>query len=201
MSVAALILAAGESTRMGRLKLLLPWDGSPLIAWQVEQVRQAGADEIVVVLGHAAEEVRAVVPAGVRIVVNDAYKDGRATSLRRGAEGLDDSIEAILILNVDQPRPAWVTRLVLKRWRETHAPIVLPRFAGHSGHPVLIDGALLPELRAVDEATFGLRAVMQRHAAEGIEIEIDNDAPNVDLNTPSDYEAALASYQAGSWQE
>jgi molybdenum cofactor cytidylyltransferase len=198
VTIAALILAAGESTRMGRLKQLLPWDGVPLVAWQVEQMRQAGSDEIVVVLGHAAEEIRPAVPSGTHIAVNHAYKDGRATSLRCGAEALSNDAEAVLILNVDQPRPAWISRLVLDRWRETHAPVVSPRFAGRSGHPVLVDGALLPELRAVDEATLGLRAVIQRHAATAVEVTIDN-AAGVDLNTPADYETALAAFLAGEW--
>jgi len=200
VTIAALILAAGESTRMGRLKQLLPWDGVPLVAWQVEQMRQAGSDEIVVVLGHAADEIRPAVPSDVRIAVNDAYKDGRATSLRCGAEALSNHVEAVLILNVDQPRPAWVSRVVLERWRETHAPIVTPRFAGRSGHPVLVDGALVPELCAVDEATLGLRAVTQRHAAQAVAFSIDNAAPNVDLNTPTDYETALAAFLAGAWE-
>jgi molybdenum cofactor cytidylyltransferase len=199
LTIAALILAAGESTRMGRLKQLLPWDGVPLVAWQVEQMARAGADELVVVLGHAAEEVRPAVPAGARIAVNDAYRDGRATSLRCGADALSDNVEAILILNVDQPRPAWVSRLVLERWRETHAPIVSPRFAGRAGHPVLVDGSLLPELRNVDEATLGLRAVTRRHAAGAAEVPIDNAAPNIDLNTPADYETGLTAFLSGAW--
>ncbi len=199
MTIAALILAAGESTRMGRLKQLVPWDGMPLIAWQVQQMRDAGADEIVVVLGHAAEEIRPAVPSGVRIAVNAAYKDGRATSLLCGAEALSDDVEAILILNVDQPRPSWVSRLVLERWRETHAPIVSPRFAGRGGHPIAVDGSLLAELREVNEETLGLRAVTVRHAAESVEIAIANAAPNVDVNTSEEYEAALAAYLGGAW--
>ena len=199
MTIAALILAAGESTRMGRLTQLLPWDGVPLVAWQVDQMRQAGSDEIIVVLGHAAEEIRPAVPSDARIAINDAYKEGRATSLRCGAQALSNDVDAVLILNVDQPRPAWVSRLVLDRWRETQAPIVSPRFAGRSGHPVLVDGALVQELRAVDESTLGLRAITRRHAAQAVEVSIDNAAPNADLNTPADYEAALAAFLAGAW--
>jgi molybdenum cofactor cytidylyltransferase len=201
MAISAIILAAGESTRMGRLKQLLPWAGTTLIAWQVEQMRLAGAGEIVVVLGHAAKEIRPAVPEGVIIVLNEAYKDGRATSLKRGAEAVSDETEAVLILNVDQPRPAWVSRLVLGRWRETRAPIVSPRFGGRSGHPVLVGGALLSELRSVTEATLGLRAVTQRHAAKAIDVLIEEATVSVDLNTPGDYDAALAAFNAGEWKE
>ncbi|HLF80069.1 MAG TPA: nucleotidyltransferase family protein [Dehalococcoidia bacterium] len=199
MTVAAIILAAGESTRMGRLKQLLPWGGTTLIAWQVAQMREAGADEIVVVLGHAAEQIRPAVPEGVRVALNQAYKEGRATSLRYGAEAVSDDAEAVLILNIDQPRPSWVSRRVLQRWRETRAPIVSPRFAGRSGHPVLISGTLLPELRNVEEVTLGLRAVMERHAKEAAEVSISNANLDVDLNTQADYEAALSAFESGTW--
>src|SRR4051794_5665453 len=156
MTIAALLLAAGESTRMGRMKQLVPWDGRPLVAWQAEQLRDGGADEVVVVLGHRVEEIGAAVPAWCRIVVNEAYRDGRATSLKAGALALSDGTEAVLIINVDQPRPAWLSRRLLQRWRETHAPVVSPKFPLRFGHPVLLDGSLVPELQQVDEATQGL---------------------------------------------
>lgn len=220
MTIAALILAAGESTRMERPKQLLPWGGTTLVAWQVAQMREAGAGEVVVVLGHRAEEIRAALPPDARAVVNEAYREGRATSLRAGAEALarsegstggageeegrsaSDQIEAILILSVDQPRPAWLSRRLIERWRETGAPIVSPRFTGGGyGHPILVAGALLPELGDVGEETLGLRAVILRHASEAASIEVANRVVDVDLNTPAEYEAALAALERGDWAE
>ena len=197
--IAAIILAAGESTRMGRLKQLLPWDGEPLIAWQVRQMLEAGVEDVVVVLGHAVDEIRPAVPETARVVVNEAYRDGRATSLRAGAMALPDDTDAVLILNVDQPRPAWVSRRVLERWRRDRPAIVQPRFGGRAGHPVLVDASLVAELRAVEEATLGLRAVMERHASTTAEIVFENTRIDVDLNTPEDYEAALSAYLRGDW--
>ena len=200
--IAALILAAGESTRMGRLKQLLPWAGLSLVDWQVVQMREAGADEVVVVLGHDAEAVRAAIQSqDARIVVNEGYREGRASSLRAGADALDDSIDAVLVLSVDQPRPAWLSRRLIDRWQETRAPIVSPRFTRRFGHPVLVDGSLLSELRAVDEITLGLRAVIQRHAANADAVLITNNAIDVDLNTPADYAAALQSFTSGAWAD
>jgi molybdenum cofactor cytidylyltransferase len=197
--IAALILAAGESTRMGRLKQLLPWAGLTLVDWQVAQMREAGVDDVVVVLGHDAEAVRAAMQSpDARVVVNEGYREGRASSLRAGAEALDEGISAVLVLSVDQPRPAWLSRRLIDRWRETHAPIVSPRFSRRFGHPVLLDGALLPELRAVDEASLGLRAVIQRHSANADAVAIANDAIDVDLNTPADYATALQSFTSGA---
>jgi molybdenum cofactor cytidylyltransferase len=201
VTVAAILLAAGESTRMGRLKQVLPWDGVPLVAWQAAQLRQAGAEDVIVVLGHAAEEIRPAVPPEAHVAVNAAYKQGRATSLKCGAEATPDDAEAILILSVDQPRPAWLSRRLIERWRETHALVVSPRFSRGFGHPLLLDGSLLPELRNVDEATLGLRAMIDRHLDRAESLPVANDALHVDLNTPSDYEAALAAYGRDEWNQ
>ncbi|MPZ48374.1 MAG: NTP transferase domain-containing protein [Dehalococcoidia bacterium] len=197
--IAAILLAAGESTRMGRPKQLLHWAGRTLIDWQVGQLQHAGAAEIVVVLGHDAESIRLAVPETARVVVNEVYREGRASSLRRGAEAIEEPVDALLILGVDQPRPAWLSRRLVERWRETHALIVSPRFPSGFGHPILVAGSLLPELRAVDEASLGLRAVIDRHVAEAGSIDVESDAVDVDLNTPEDYQEALAAFQSGDW--
>ncbi len=201
MTIAALLLAAGESTRMGRLKQLLPWDGEPLVAWQARQLREGGADHVIVVLGHAAREIEAAVPDFARTVVNEDYKQGRATSLKRGAEALADDVEAILILSVDQPRPPWLTGRLIERWRIDRPLVVSPRFTRGFGHPILLDGSLVQELREVSEATLGLRAVIDMHLNRAVSVAVANDAVNVDLNTQADYEAAKAAYESGSWRE
>jgi molybdenum cofactor cytidylyltransferase len=201
VTIAAILLAAGESTRMGRLKQLLPWDGPPLVAWQVAQLRAAGAHNVIVVLGHAAEEIRPSVPPEADVAVNPAYQQGRATSVRCGAEAVPDDSEAVLILSVDQPRPAWLSRRLIERWRKSGALVVSPRFSYGYGHPVLLDGSLLPELRRVDDATLGLRGLIDAHLDKAESVLIANDAVDVDLNRPSDYESALAGYLRGDWVE
>jgi molybdenum cofactor cytidylyltransferase len=215
VTIAALLLAAGESTRMGRLKQLLPWGGATLVAWQVAQLREAGAEDVVVVLGHEAEQIRPAVPPEARIVVNAAYQEGRATSLRAGALALLESagggggtggrsaseIEAVLILSVDQPRPAWLSRALIERWRAERPLVMSPRFERRYGHPILLDGSLLPELRDVSDETLGLRAVIDRHVERAQSLAISNQRVDVDLNTPADYEAALISFERGEWAE
>ena len=109
-------------------------------------------------------------------MVNEAYREGRASSLRRGAEAVDETAEAVLILSVDQPRPAWVARGAASSAGVQDRPLIVsPRFGERYGHPVLLDGSLLPELRAVTEETLGLRAVIERHVAEAtLVVTIDN---------------------------
>ena len=107
--ISAIILAAGESSRMGRLKQLLPWGGTTLLDWQVREARAAGIDDVVIVLGHEMETIRASLAetdTNTRLVVNEAYLEGRASSLRRGGETVDDDAEAVFVMSVDQPRPA-----------------------------------------------------------------------------------------------
>lgn len=199
MTIAAILLAAGESTRMGRLKQLLPWAGTTLVAWQVGQLREAGAGDVIVVLGHEAERIRPAVPPEARVAVNEAYRQGRATSLRCGAAATPDDAEAVLILSVDQPRPSWLSRLLIEHWRRERPLIVSPRFPRGYGHPILVDGSLLGELREVDDETLGLRAVIDRHISQARSLDVANGSVDVDLNLPSDYETALAAFGRGDW--
>jgi molybdenum cofactor cytidylyltransferase len=188
----ALLLAAGESTRMGRPKPLLTWEGQTLIEYQIAQLLEAGVDEVIAVLGHRAEDVRSYAErAGARVVVNAAYREGRAGSIRTGAEALPADTGAIVILNVDQPRTSAAIRPLIEAHRRGGHLITVPVFAGRRGHPAVLSGQLAGELRQVDEASEGLRAVMQRHMGERVEVPIDDPAVLLDMNLPADYEAAV----------
>jgi len=188
---AALLLAAGLSTRMGQPKPLLPWDGTTLIEYQVRQLLAGGCATVIAVLGHRAEEVRPYAErAGARVVVNTAYQEGRAGSVRTGAQILPADTKAIVILNVDQPRPAPVIGALLDAHFRGGNVITVPVYQGKRGHPAVLAGSLAGELAEVEEASEGLRAVMQRHAAERVELPLDDPAVLLDLNLPADYEAA-----------
>jgi CTP:molybdopterin cytidylyltransferase MocA len=178
---------------MGSPKPLLPWHGQPLVAYQVEQLRASGAVEVVVVVGHAAGDVRPIADAaGGLVVENPEYRHGRAGSVRRGAVALPDDTAAIVTLNVDQPRPSWMIRRVLEAHLRGDALITTPEYGGRRGHPAVFAGALLPELRAVSDATEGLRAVVRRHADRRRFVPIDDPIVTLEFNTPAEYEAALA---------
>ncbi len=172
---------------MGSPKPLLQWQGATLIEYQIAQLREAGVGDVIAVLGHRAEDVLPLATAaGARCVVNESYREGRASSLRAGAAAAEGA-ETIVVVAVDQPRPAAVTRRLLA---EHTAGITVPAHGGRRGHPVVLAGTLLPELREVAEATQGLRAVIERHAAEVREVPFDSATVLLDLNTPDDYERA-----------
>lgn len=181
----AILLAAGESARMGRPKPLLAWDDATLIEYQVAQLREAGCDPVIAVLGHRAKEILPLVEAaGAVAVVNPGYAEGRASSLRAGAGAIDEA-DAIVILGVDQPRPAPVTARLLA---EHAGGVTLPVRDERRGHPVVVDGSLLPELREAREETLGLRAIVERHPVR--EVTFDSAVVLLDVNTPEEYEEA-----------
>jgi molybdenum cofactor cytidylyltransferase len=195
-TVASILLAAGESARMGRPKPLLDWGGETLIEYQTRQLTDAGTDPVVVVLGHSASEVRpAAERAGGRIVENEAYREGRASSVRRGAsELLADEIAAVVILDVDQPRPAAVLRRLIDEHAGHGALISIPVFGGTRGHPPAFDESLLPELSKARDESMGLRAVVERHSEEVNEVEFDSEVVLLGFNTPAEFEAAREAF-------
>ena len=200
----AILLAAGVSRRMGTLKALLDWRGRFLIIHQIVALREAGADEVVVVLGHRADELQARIGVNsdvyalgnVRCVVNPDYAQGKTTSIKTGLRSIsaaDYSAGPILFLNVDQPRSAATVGRILQAHRNGNgALITIPTCNGKGGHPIAVSRALYGELLDITETTQGMRAVTERHKAATQRVELG--APELlwDVNTPEQYQAALA---------
>ncbi len=194
MRLVALLLAAGESARMGRSKALLPWQGGRLVEFQIEQLLAGGIERVVLVLGHEAEAVRRVASplARTTIVLNQDYATGKASSVRAGMDATPADADALLILAVDQPRPGALIRRLRQVHERSDALITVPAFGGRHGHPTIFARELFPEMRDVREETQGLRAVRRRHRDRTQAVETATRVPLIDINTPDDYEAALA---------
>jgi len=187
----AVLLAAGESQRMGRPKGLLSWGDATLIEYQLRRLLDAGLDRVIVVLGHAWEQIAPLAGGeNVEIVVNDRYREGRASSVRAGAGAVWDEDEAVLVLAVDQPRPATLLSRLLQAHRTGGGLITVPTFEGRRGHPALYSGALTPELRQVTEESQGLRALARAHARHVKEVPLDDPTVLLDINTPEEYQWA-----------
>lgn len=189
--IAAIVLAAGASTRMGRQKLTLPMrDGRPLVRLAVGQVLAAGLDDVVVVTGRDAEAVAlALAPLPVRTVVNPRYAEGQSTSLRAGLDALRSGTAAAVVALADQPLPdPYIIRRLAATFRTTGRPIVVPVYRDGRGNPVLFAAAVFGELRAVTGDRGG-REVIARDPTRVAEVPIDLAMP-ADIDTPEDYEAA-----------
>ncbi len=181
---------------MERPKALLPWQGGILLEFQVEQLLAGGMERIILVLGHEAEMIRRAAPSLPRttVVLNQDYATGKASSVRAGMEAIPADADAVLVLSVDQPRPAALIRRVRQAHQSASSLVTVPAFGGRHGHPTIFARPLFAEMRDVTEQTQGLRAVRHRHRAETHVVETPTAIPLLDINTPEDYQAALASF-------
>ncbi len=194
-NVSAILTAAGESSRMGRPKALLPWRGTTLVEYQASSLLEGSASEVVVVVGHEHEAVAPhVAGAGVRYVINPHYALGKTTSIKAGLRELGPEVDDIMLLAVDQPRPPEIVAKVVDSHVGAGALVTSPRYRGRGGHPLIFSATLREELAAITEEGQGVRAVFRAHAAEVNEVHIDDPVVRLDLNTPEDYRRARARY-------
>ncbi len=192
--VGAILLAAGESSRMGQLKALLPWRNTTLLEHQLRSLLDGGVQRVVVVVGHDADRLKPIIEAveGASWTLNNDYLQGKTTSLKAGVAALaGQPISDVLLLNVDQPRNADTVRRLLERHQASSFRITIPTHGGKGGHPILIAAELFPELAEIEEESQGLKAVVRRHAEATERYELDDPSVLLDLNTPEQYQKAL----------
>lgn len=195
--LAAIILAAGDSTRMGTPKALLPDpDGRPFAARLVRTFAAADITDIVIVTGsqHAAI-VDAIAadrpPITPAFVTNPQPSLGQVSSLWIGLAAVEKLADGVLVTPVDIPmiHPSTIRR-VIETWQRTHAPVVRPAVGERHGHPVLFDRALFDALRHAP-LTEGARAVVHANGDRVVNVPVDDEGCLVDVDTPADYEAIL----------
>jgi molybdenum cofactor cytidylyltransferase len=183
----AIILAAGQSRRMGRInKLLAEIDGTPMVVRVVDAVRQSQARNIIVVTGHEAERVRAVLDGReVTFAENTAYADGLSASLTRGLGALAPDADGVLVVLGDMPavRPSHLDHLIAAFNPIEGRAICVPTTAGKRGNPVLWGAAFFDEMAAV-VGDVGARHLIGEHPDEVCEVAIDDDAIFLDIDTP-----------------
>jgi molybdenum cofactor cytidylyltransferase len=217
LSTAAIILAAGSSSRMtgGRHKLLLPLDDRPVLAHVIDATLASQAHPTIVVLGHQSDQVRSqikhyTIHHDITLIENTHYLQGMSTSLRIGIQtlltngyrngSLSYEIDSALIVLGDQPliTPQVIDTLITA-YRTAGTPIVAPLYKGKRGSPVLFDKSLFAELIEVtgDE---GGRTVLERHHQEVELIEIGDALANYDVDTWEAYEHVVEAWK-GKVQE
>jgi molybdenum cofactor cytidylyltransferase len=191
--IAAVVLAAGESSRMGRPKALLPIDGVRFIEKIVSSFQSTKVGEILVVLGHDAEEMRQkIADLPVLIVVNNEYKKGQLSSLVAAIRDIQSrqssaELDGILVHLVDHPyvNPILVD-VMIDRFYESKKLIVVPRYHGRRGHPVIFSRSLFSELQdtPLDQ---GAKAVVHAHQKDTLEIDTEDEGVTIDIDTPEEY--------------
>jgi len=186
-TVAAVVLAAGASRRMGeKNKLLLPVDGIPMVARVVDALQQSRVQRIIVVTGHEPERVtEALAGREIEIVHNPSYADGIATSIRTGVAALGEDVDGALMALADMP---WVSTDVINRLIDAFTAdgelsIFIPMFGRKRGNPVLWASQHFSELLALS-GDVGGKALFHRHSAAICYVDVESAGVNIDLDTP-----------------
>jgi CTP:molybdopterin cytidylyltransferase MocA len=206
--LSALVLAAGLSSRMGRLKPLLPLDpkgGQTPLGLCVGLFRAAGFGEVVVVTGHRCDEVGpAARAAGARVVHNPDFALGMYSSIRAGVAGLDAATDGFFLLPSDIPLVRTGTvRLLARAFCHEPASVLLPVFAGRRGHPPLLGRELIGHIQDSAEPAGGLRTLLDRVEAEQPdqvrEVQVADRFILRDMDTPADHAACAAELASRDW--
>ena len=190
--ISGLILAAGTSSRMGQPKQLLPFRGTILLDWVMAQAESASAlDEVIVVLGRAAEEIQPRLRSTrAKVIVNPVFTEGCSGSYKAGMATIDPRAEAVMVLLGDQPGvESAVIDQVAEDWRTKAGTIALTSYRGRRGHPMVFARELFDQLRQLsgDKAAW---KILDAHPDWVRDVAVDYAFPD-DVDTRQDYEALL----------
>jgi len=188
--LAAIVLAAGFSSRMVEFKPLLPLAGAMALERSIGLFRAASIAEVIVVLGHRADELQSLVErSGARAIVNKQFEQGMYSSIVTGCRALPAWVEAAFVLPADTPlvRPATIRQLA-ESWALRRAGILYPVFDGHRGHPPLIVRAILDEV-ARGQVEGPLNSVLALHESDAVNLQVADQCIHRDMDTLADYHA------------
>jgi molybdenum cofactor cytidylyltransferase len=190
--LSAILLAAGESKRMGQLKQGLPLGNSTILEQSIDNLVHSKIDELIVVLGYRAQELREKVTGRpVKTVINPDYEQGMSTSIIAGLHLVDDRAQAVMFALADQPFiGSKIVDILIDEFSRTSKGIVIPTYRGRRGHPVIFAIRYKEELLRLKDDVGG-RQVVKEHPDDVLEIPVDSEGINVDIDTVSDYYAHL----------
>ena len=184
----AIILAAGESKRMGSPKMLLPFHGGTMLERVISNVRASAVNKILVVLGSDNDKVLTLVErSSANHCMNENYTNGMLSSVKCGFRSLPQNFRAVLIFQGDQPliSPDTINN-VIKAHQTSGKEILIPIFEGKRGHPLMVGKKFRKEIETM-ESDQGLKALSARHPEEVFEVETDDPGILKDFDTYDEY--------------
>ncbi|HLN54649.1 MAG TPA: nucleotidyltransferase family protein [Bacteroidales bacterium] len=186
--ISAIVLAAGESRRMGRPKMLLPFREKTMIEQVIAGIRSAGIEKILVVIGAEKEKLSLLLQKiSVNFCENINYREGMLSSVMCGVRNLPQETAAMLVFPGDQPliKPSTTTK-VIEKYISSGNGIVIPVYRGRRGHPLLVDRKYFQEIMMLDPSE-GLRSLASSHQDDLVEIETDDPGILKDFDTYDEY--------------
>lgn len=187
--ISAVLLAAGESKRMGQTKQLLPLGDKTLVEHALDNLLASRIDEVVVVTGNQAETVAKIVGTRpVKVVLNPDYRLGMSTSLKRGLLSIGKDAAAVMVVLADQPfiDAALIDRL-LDKFTGRNKGIIVPVFKGKKGHPIIFAIKYREELLQL-QGDAGAKALLERHPGDVLEVAVASEHIHVDIDDMESYE-------------
>lgn len=206
--ISGILLAAGESKRMQPdFKPLLKWGKRTVVGECVHQMRNSQLADIFVVLGHREADVRArLAGTGVQFAVNKDYANGMLSSIKTGLAMLGPNTDAVLIALVDQPMvKSYVINKLIDAYGDGSKGIIIPTYQGKHGHPIIVSYGYFDEIMQLDEANpEGLRAFINAHKNDWLEVPVETSAVIEDIDVPEQYQRlsrqATPLYEYHNWQ-
>ncbi|KAB2331528.1 nucleotidyltransferase family protein [Cytobacillus depressus] len=203
MKVSAIVLSAGQSTRMQPLphKGLIPWEGTTLFEHQLQVLLKCVISEIIVVVGYMADVFKQKSKAyPVKIVNNENYELGKCSSIIKGLQSIVHSTELILITAVDQPTDVNIVNRLIQSLQNSQSPIAIPIYKGKRGHPILFSANIINELLSIQEETLGLRKIIRKYEKQITEVVIESPLIKLNINSPGDYEQAQSLFRNSQFE-
>ncbi|MBV8570928.1 MAG: NTP transferase domain-containing protein [Acidobacteriaceae bacterium] len=185
--ISAIVLAAGSSSRMGSIKPLVHVGGQAMLARVLGTIRESRVDEIIVVLGYSATLIQERISLdGVKVVFNESYQEGMATSIRLGLANVSEDAEAALIILADQPFiRASTIDILIEEYQRNKPEIVIPVYNGFRGNPVLLDRSVFGEVAALS-GDIGCRAIFGNHSSGILKVAVHDEGVLIDLDTAAE---------------
>jgi len=190
--ISAIVLAAGESRRMGSPKMLLPFRNKTVIETVIENVLGAGVEDVIVVLGAQMDKIKKFSEKyPVRNCYNDKYRSGMLSSVRCGFALLPADCRAALVMPGDQPmiKPKEIIR-VMEAYSDSGKGLVMPVYEKKRGHPLMVDARYYEEVKNIPEEE-GLRSLSVIHPDDVLEVKTDDPGVLNDIDTREDYLLAI----------
>jgi molybdenum cofactor cytidylyltransferase len=186
--LSAILLAAGKSQRMGKLKQLMPFGKSTIIEQAIDNLLSSAVDETIVVVGYRAEEIEKTIAArAVKIAVNPDYPQGMSTSIIAGLKLVSSQAQAVMLALGDQPLvdSQTINRLIAEFSRHDKG-IAVPTYKGKRGHPVIFAIKYKPELLKL-KGDIGAREIIRHHPDDVLEVAVASESVIADIDTRDDY--------------